>query len=461
MDMVKLRPLLRNRVTCLSGHYTHNMIPEVCQRLGLPVPDREGTKAERMTRAFDASPDGNLRKTAERLLEHHALPARERNELQDLLWEDLPTPQITKRIRREIARVLADADLYRDGRRFDELLDRLWVLDDNLDALNIFLSNGAYQNRLPGRRNLTQYVHKNPGDWPAEVLFDELGAYDCSDTRFALFLEGLASADVLLDEPAQRQFVALVNGPLRDAGAELRETDSKDGYPVFTLVSTHSSAPGRPKNLIFASQVKPDLRFRDAINNDVEIVTNADKVLVYDRPIGTEGITWKHLQSWWEETNGITDKIEARKTLYNRLLASLPQNSPPQRLLFTSYLKRFDGAVPDLPAMLPEVWLHWDPKTVSQRGRDALLRFRMDFLLLLPGGARVVIEVDGKHHYADDDGKARPERYAEMVAADRDLKLAGYHVFRFGAAELPDKSAASVVGSFFEALFKQFAVAIP
>ena len=46
----------------------------------------------------------------------------------------------------------------------------------------------------------------------------------------------------------------------------------------------------------------------------------------------------------------------------------------------------FGEAIPDLPALLPEVWLHWDPQTVSERGREALLRFRMDFLLLLPGG---------------------------------------------------------------------------
>jgi AbiJ N-terminal domain 3 len=252
-----------------------------------------------------------------------------------------------------------------------------------------------------------------------------------------------------------------VNEAIRASGAELRETDSKDGYPVFRLTKLHNSGSGRPKNLIFASHVKPDLRFRDAINNDIEILDNADQVLVYDRPIGIEGITWKHLQTWWESSNGITDTNEGKKTLYQRLLGSLPANSPPQRLLFTSYLRRFGGAAPDLPALLPEVWLHWDAKTVKERGRDALLRFRMDFLLLLPGGIRVVIEVDGKQHYSDVNGHAHPELYAAMVAADRDLKLAGYHVYRFGGAELDGKPGTSAVASFFEALFKQFAVPFP
>ena len=77
--------------------------------------------------------------------------------------------------------------------------------------------------------------------------------------------------------------------------------------------------------------------------------------------------------------------------------------------------------------------------TVRERGRDALLGHRMDFLLLLPHGQRVVLEVDGSHHYATPDGK-RPDatRYAANMPADRELKLDGYEVFRFGATELRD-----------------------
>jgi len=111
--------------------------------------------------------------------------------------------------------------------------------------------------------------------------------------------------------------------------------------------------------------------------------------------------------------------------------------------------------------LLPEVWLHWDPKTVRERGPHTLLRFRMDFLLLLPHGVRVVLEVDGKHHYARDDGRADGTRYATMVSADRELKLAGYHVFRFGAEELQGDAARGMVKKFFDALFKQYGVLVP
>ena len=71
---------------------------------------------------------------------------------------------------------------------------------------------------------------------------------------------------------------------------------------------------------------------------------------------------------------------------------------------------------------------------------------------------RVVIEVDGKHHYADATGSADAQRYAQMVRADRELKLAGYEVFRFGAVELQAPTAKADVKAFFEALFKRHGV---
>ena len=164
------------------------------------------------------------------------------------------------------------------------------------------------------------------------------------------------------------------------------------------------------------------------------------------------------MQLWWSETEDIKDADVAKRSLYTRLRKSLPSNSPPQMLLFDAFFEGFRNAVPQLPVLLPEVWLHWDPRTVKERGRDALLRFRMDFLLLLPQGVRVVIEVDGKHHYADADGRADVQRYGQMVMADRDLKLAGYEVLRFGAAELQQPTAKADVKSFFDALFKRYGV---
>lgn len=454
MDLAKLRLTLRAPVIALSQMNRHVDLPDVCEKLGLPFLDQGVSKRDKVTEAFDALQDTDLPNTARRFLEYFPPSARLRNDVQDILWTDVSSPEINKRFRREVAQAIDIELLYLDSDKFDDLLERLWVLDNDPMAAIAALLGERDTRSL--RVRIKRHVHENRGDWETATFFENIGALDCSNRRFTLFMERLASSDVRPKEASQREFVDLVNRALNGSGVEFRETDSRDGYPQFSLVSAHGAATGRPKNLIFASHVKPDLRFRDAIHNDVEIVTNADKVLIYDRPIGIEGLDWDTLQAWWAESNGMTNDRTAKVTLYRRLLASLPEDSPPQRLLFESYFEHFKSAIPDLPALLPEVWLHWDPKTVQQRGRDALSRFRMDFLLLLQGGVRVVLEVDGKQHYSDDAGKASPSKYAEMVPADRDLKMAGYHVFRFGGHEL--QKGSSVPSAFFDSLFKRFRV---
>jgi len=453
LDLVRLRHVLCPHIIALKDAGTHEVLPTICAKLGLPAPDHGVSKRERMSASFDALANADLPSVAERLLELHPPVPGVRNEIQDILWADA-APEIPKRFRRELARALTIEDLYLNPRHFDDLLARLWVLDDDPMGWVVGVDRSL-------RASISQHVHRNPGDWSVEELFDKLGALEASDRRFGLFLEGLASSDVRPDEAAQRRFVHIVNGSLCGCGIEMRENDMEDGYPVFTIVLTHAAAAGRPKNLIFASSVKPDLRIRDALNNDIEIVTNADRVLVYDRPISVAGLRWHDLQSWWSETNGIPDDESSKKSLYRRLRDSLPKNSPPQIFFFNAFHSGFSRAVPSLPVLLPEVWLHWDPRTVRERGADALLRFRMDFLLLLPHGVRVVLEVDGKHHYARHNGQADCARYATMMAADRELRLAGYEVFRFGAEELLGDGIRGMVKRFFDALFKRHGVFVP
>lgn len=76
----------------------------------------------------------------------------------------------------------------------------------------------------------------------------------------------------------------------------------------------------------------------------------------------------------------------------------------------------------------------------------------MDFLILFSNSERVVIEVDGKHHYADGN-QASPQKYSEMVAQDRKLRLQEYEVYRFGGFELNEKTGKDLTTSFFEKLF--------
>lgn len=336
------------------------------------------------------------------------------------------------------------------------MLDQLWVLG-GAPFLGTFGATSAFGDP-PLRQQVDRHVFRNPGDWSTETLFDKLGAFEASDRRFGLFLESLVSHEVVLDEATQREIVASIDPHLRRIQLELREIGSDGGYPVFHLRRVGEAPARRPKNLIFASSKKPDLRLSDALDNDIEILDTEADVLVYDEPIGDRGIRWRDLQTWWSRTHTDQSDAEAKNALYARLLRCLPDNSPPQRNLFLAYHHIFQASIPDLPALLPEVWLHWDHKTVAQRGADALLNFRMDFLLLLPGH-RIVLEVDGKQHYTDDRGHASPARYADNVRADRDMKLCGYDVFRFGAHELRTKEhALPLLTEFFRSLFDRYGV---
>lgn len=443
MDYTPLRRRLHDLIGGLKDLATHDRLADLCEQLGLPSPGTEGSKRDRLYASIDAAPDADLAGIAKLYLSGFARDAATRNEIQELVWALSPSPEVPVRFRREVAQALEEEPLYLKSNAFMDLLESLFILEDPFDFFMTSPHNLKWK--------INQWVIKND-DWGADDLFDNLGAYTCSDKRFLLLLEGLTSSVVRPDVDQQNKFAAVVNGALKPCQIELQETGIAGGYPVFTAVPVGRGVRTTPKNLIFASKVKPDLRFSDAINNDVEIVTGRDDVLIYDRQIGPEGLSWKDLQAWWEASSGLAED-EAKKSLYKRLLGCLPDNSPPQRLLFESDFKHFTHAISRLPALLPEVWLHWDPKTVQVRGKDALLRFRMDFLMLLPNGVRVVLEVDGKQHYAGTDGKAAPDKYAAMAAADRDLRLLGYDVYRFGAKELMATTAPAMAGDFFERLF--------
>jgi hypothetical protein len=453
VDFDRLRRSLEPIVLGLT-RYSHGFMTEAFRDLGIveAADAAQLSKTERARAVVRALSDGDLPSLAKRCLVHGALDASLRYQIEELLSRDDGAPRIPKKYRRELACTIDAHDLYEDRVRFDALLGRLFVLDDDPLASAMVLTGGDVRSL---RSEIERHVHRNRGDWATEYLFDRLGAYDCSDRRFALLLEGLVSSEVRPNESSQRRVVARMNETLRGCGIELRETGDDGGYPVFSIVSIAIGSSGRPKNLIFASSVKPDLRFRDAVNNDIEIVSNSDRVLVYDRPIGSDGLRWTDLQDWWASRENVPNDEAAKKSLYRRLAQSLP-DSPPQRLLFKSFFESYSTTFPRLPALLPEVWLHWDHKTVEERGAEALARFRMDFLLLLPHNTRVVLEVDGKRHYADASGRACPATYTAMVAADRDLRLAGYEVFHFGTSELDGDSGKRLVAEFFTRLFARF-----
>jgi hypothetical protein len=229
----------------------------------------------------------------------------------------------------------------------------------------------------------------------------------------------------------------------------LEELDSPS---LGALVDRNRPAgPAGPvKNLVFGSTTKPDLVLADALSNDLALV-NADAALMYDGGIPDDGLSWRTLLHALLP-DAAADERDAANRLYRRLIKCLA--SEPERLLFRVYAGRCRRLGFDQPALVPQVWVHYDPRSRRQRGNAPVYTTqRMDFLLLLAGGRRVVLEVDGKTHYTDDAGDPAPRRYAEMVRDDRELRLRGYEVYRFGGAELPDDAAAvALVGEFFARL---------
>lgn len=200
---------------------------------------------------------------------------------------------------------------------------------------------------------------------------------------------------------------------------------------------------GEVKNLIFAADgPKPQIVLPDSISNTIRIVKNEQYCLVYDLPLEER---WADLVAWWvrRHPEQAGDPTQSHLSLRERLRRSLGDNGA-ELLVFDTYVKL--GF--DLPALIPQVYFHYDPYS----GGSRLPRQRMDFLLLMNHRARAVIEVDGVQHYARqvDEPSMRkpgpvwladPERYALMVAEDRQLALQGYEVYRIGRRELRDPQA--------------------
>ena len=265
-----------------------------------------------------------------------------------------------------------------------------------------------------------------------------------------------------------RKFVKVLENTLliswidEDAKQELRSLCEKHGFLVdkdgYRIYLTTLGVGSNVKNLIFAANgPKPEIIFSDSVSNDIEIVKNSAYCLIYDRPIKSHGLLWKELVDWWREKEQLNEEsdIGVSRNLYVRLRQSLA--SDPEKLFWKIYFKKFYESFKEkLPALIPQVYLHYDPYTMKQlQDQRRLVRQRMDFLFLLSDRIRIVIEIDGKQHYAEED-RASPKLYSEMIAEDRRLKLSGYEVYRFGGYELSDESAAEkIVESFLVNLFKR------
>lgn len=244
-----------------------------------------------------------------------------------------------------------------------------------------------------------------------------------------------------------------------DENNRVRKQEIYDEYQaIVARIESLERGVGREfKNLIFAANgPKPEIVLLDATTNEIKIVKNEEYCLVYDRALGENGLLWEKLVDWWRDRENLNDRTrsEQRRSLCKRLKASMDDNEPENILFYTYYRCFFEKLGDSLPALIPQVYLHYDPYTWKQlKGVKRLARQRMDFLLLLPYRKNIVIEIDGKQHYSKNE-QSSPQLYAKMVEEDRRLKLAGYELYRFGGYEfLEIEQAQQTVKNFFSDLF--------
>lgn len=291
-------------------------------------------------------------------------------------------------------------------------------------------------------------------DWDYNYLFDNvLNLIYVSDEIFFNFLENIVHPSVRKNK-LQNEYVEWINIILINDGYKLEISNYISGFAQYKIEPITGGVVGNIKNLIFSADgPKPEIIFSDALNNDIKIVKNEEYCLVFDRAIPHAGLLWCDLVDWWDKSKNMSN-LDKERNLYIRLLKSL--DSEPEKLFFHTYYKICKKILKNkLPALIPQVYLHYDPYTLKNlKGVKRLSRQRMDFLILLSDKKRIVIEIDGKQHYSKDN-IAKPEYYSDLVAEDRNLKLKGYEVYRFGGYELTYGNKEKIVEEFFTNLFRR------
>ena len=358
---------------------------------------------------------------------------------------------------------------------------RRQILDNLIIIGECFGENGRavdFVNRVaPFYRNTSELERHMDrfNDWTYDRLFyDELKLLSVDDKQFEDFCSEYMNPvfvrkkrlrdeyDEFYFEDVNPRCLKAINDGLEMADLEIVSDTGREG---FFKVRNKVALPSDPiKNILFAAnKTKPDIIVNNVLENTVKIVDAGD-ALVYEGGIPEQGLSWIDLVKWYEQYEG----EDTQNKLADRLFSSL--DSLPERMFFLAYCEFIMKNGRNLPALIPQVYLYYDPKIRSERkGKPIFEHQRMDFMFVISREHRIVIEIDGIQHYADDKNIggtyykcADVNRYAQMMKAHREMVLDGYDVYRFGGKELyvgPDgnkESAKQVVFEFLEGLFRKY-----
>lgn len=289
-------------------------------------------------------------------------------------------------------------------------------------------------------------------DWPESYLLDSIIDYlNLTDEQFMFFLEQYVNPNIhhwrwnAEEECRERihnsELVQVINKYIDHDGYKLVVKDTIGDKDFYECISTRVGVQGQVKNIIFAAKYKPEIAFDDALNNDIRITKNENQCLIYNRSIPSNGVMWNDLVDWYASENKIPDGQKPEVAFITRLCDCLDVSfkangakAGPETWLLQAYYNLKKELNIDLPALIPQVYLYYDPQTLKQRGYKLFEHQKMDFLMIFSHKDRIVIEIDGKQHYAEGT-TASPKLYSEMVRAQREMSLYGYDVYRFGGYE--------------------------
>ncbi|MFR5048760.1 MAG: hypothetical protein ACLUDH_10690 [Faecalispora sporosphaeroides] len=326
--------------------------------------------------------------------------------------------------------------------RIDEMLSSAWDLE----------SLPSRYDRSNALEDIMQHMVRNDDLSYKELFEDVLQVMYVSDAKFISLINAMLHPRVRNTDD-QLDYVKNINAFLIADGYSCINTKHISGEPVYAIIHTEQGVSPKAKNIVFASiGKKPDIVIDDSLSNDIKVIDPDNKCLVYNIPLSSNGISWDDLVTWWNKGSSEYN-LDVEKALFERLKLSL--DSPPEIMFLRTY-NNYIHKLGDnkLPALIPQVYCHYDPKTANMRNGQIYVHQRMDFLMLLPSHKRIVFEIDGAQHYSVD-GKASPELYSKMVNDDRKLKLYGYDVYRFGGYEFKEElKCRETIEDFFSKFFK-------
>lgn len=446
--MTTLNKVKEDIADCLAGMVKSYNLPKICEKYNLESGEEDEafrSKRKYVSTRLENKSDQFIFNLAKQLINDYDCVFLS---ISAHLYFDECLFDISSVTRRKVIDNFLLTEVFVDIDHFIDLISSVWELQ-NMPSTDSRFNNAA--------EDICQHMINND-DWEMSYLFEEiLHLMYISDKKFITFLEKIVHPKFNKNEK-QEKFVKTINSYIKLDGFELIESGIYSGYSYFKINRGGAGVSGNIKNLIFsANGPKPEIVLSDSINNNIKIVKNEEYCLVYDRPIKDSGLLWSDLVIWWGAVNDCQVDSELERSLYKRLFQSL--DSDPEKLFFREYFLKMKSILGEnLPALIPQVYLHYDPYTLKYlKGDKRLSRQRMDFLLLFSKKDRIVIEIDGKKHYSIGD-KSNPKLYSEMVSEDRELKLKGYDVYRFGGFELTNniETATIIIEQFFIDLFRKY-----